>query len=92
MQYININSNDLPLVDISPASRGQFTAIDLLRSEGQIGFQIQFRQEPQRDIFTVIDQDFNFIAKIIGSELILQRNNQVLALDISKVVQNLLTI
>lgn len=91
MQYI-INPNDLPLVDIFPAARGHFTAIDLLRSEGQIGFQIQFRQEPQGDIFTVIDQDFHFIAKIIESELILQRNNQVLALDISKIVQNSLTI
>ncbi|MDB9468144.1 hypothetical protein [Dolichospermum circinale] len=96
MQHININANDLPLVDISPAFRGHFTAIDLLRSEGQIGVQIQFRQEPQGDIFTVIDKDihqnFHFIAKIIGSELILQRNNQVAALDISKVVQNSLTI
>jgi hypothetical protein len=92
MQQLNIDPKNLPSVQVSPMFKGQFAPIDLLRSEGQIIFQVEFTQQPEGYIFMVIDREFHFIAALLGSDLVLQRNNECISLDISQVLQNSLNI
>ncbi len=86
MQQISINPKQLPYVNISPRFKGQFTPIDLLRANVAIGFEMKFLQPPEGEIFTVIDEEFHLIAQILNDELILQRNDECISLDISEVV------
>ena len=58
MQRLTINPKNLPIVEISPMFKGLIALIDLLRSEGQIAFQAQFVQQPQGNVFRVIDKEF----------------------------------
>lgn len=86
MQQLVIDPRNLPIVEISPIFRGQIASIDLLRSEGQIAFQVHFLGQPQGSIFRVIDREYHFIAEVIDSELVIQRNNEAVSLDISQVI------
>ncbi|WP_392536213.1 hypothetical protein [Nostoc sp. C117] len=86
MQQLIINPKNLPIVEISPMFRGQIALIDLLRSEGQIAFQARFVKQPQGNLFRVIDQEYHFIVEVIDSELVIQRNDEAVSLDISQVV------
>lgn len=92
MQQLVINPENLPIVEISPSFRGLITLIDLLRAEGQIVFKAQFVQQPQGSIFKVIDREYHFIAEVSGSELVIQRNNEAVSLDISQVIQSSINI
>jgi hypothetical protein len=86
MQQLVIDPRNLPIVKISRIFRGTIALIDLLRSESQIAFQVNFSGQPQGSIFKVIDREYHFIAEIIDSELIVQRNNEAVSLDISQVI------
>ncbi|TVP57715.1 MAG: hypothetical protein EA343_22335 [Nodularia sp. (in: Bacteria)] len=86
MQQISIDPRNLPYIAISPTFQGLFTQIDLLRAEGQIVCQLQFLQPPEGEIFTVIDHEFHLIAQVLNCELIFQRNDEAITLDISQVV------
>ncbi len=85
MQQLTINPKNLPVVEISPMFKGLIALIDLLRTEGQICFQAQFGPQLQGNVFKASDKEFHFIAQVLETELVIQRNNEAVSLDISQV-------
>lgn len=89
---ILVDPKNLPVVDIAETFESLIVPIDLLRAEGQIGFQISFNQPPQGILFRVVDRNFHFISEIRNFDLILQRNDEVISIGISQLIQTSLNL